>query len=164
MGIVIFVGILNPWAFIPGAIAAIGMLLLRYQFAPGSRDLKRLVGTTRSPVYSHLTSSIHGLKVIRSYHAEQMCCNEFFRYLQDNTRVYFLTLILNRWAAYRFDWLSLFFVALVTILAVVLRITQRQFSTADIALTFSLSVNLVGLLQWTIRFLSKNLSPTIAVF
>ncbi len=151
---VIFVGILNPLAFIPAGIAGIGMLILRYQFAPGSRDLKRLAGTTRSPVYSHLTSSIHGLKVIRSYHAEQMCCDEFFRYLEDNTRVTFLINILTRWAAMRFDWISIIFITLVTLLAIVARITHRQFSPADIALTLSLSVNMMGLLQWTIRFIS----------
>jgi len=152
--VVIFVGILNPLAFIPAGIAGIGMLILRYQFAPGSRDLKRLAGTTRSPVYSHLTSSIHGLKVIRSYHAEQMCCDEFFRYLEDNTRVTFLINILTRWAAMRFDWISIIFITLVTLLAIVARITHRQFSPADIALTLSLSVNMMGLLQWTIRFIS----------
>jgi ATP-binding cassette subfamily C (CFTR/MRP) protein 4 len=130
------------------------MLILRYQFAPGSRDLKRLAGTTRSPVYSHLTSSIHGLKVIRSYHAEQMCCDEFFRYLEDNTRVTFLINILTRWAAMRFDWISIIFITLVTLLAIVARITHRQFSPADIALTLSLSVNMMGLLQWTIRFIA----------
>jgi ATP-binding cassette subfamily C (CFTR/MRP) protein 4 len=164
LSIVIFVGILNPWAFIPAAIGGIGMVLLRYQFAAGSRDLKRLAGTTRSPVYSHLTSSIHGLKVIRSYHAEQMCCDEFFRHLEDNTRVTFLITILSRWAAQRFDWLSLSFIALITILAVVARITQRQFSAADIALTLSLSVNLMSLLQWTVRFVSPNLFHEVQRF
>jgi ATP-binding cassette subfamily C (CFTR/MRP) protein 4 len=148
LGTVIFVGLINLWAFIPAAIAGI----CRHQFAPGSRDLKRLLGTTKSPVYSHFTSTIHGLKVIRSYRAERMCCDEFLRHLEDNTRVSFLINILNRWVALRFDWISILFVALVTILAVVARITQQQFSAADIALTLSFSINLVGLLQWTIRF------------
>ncbi len=148
----ILVGLINPWAFIPGVIASIAMVFLRYRFAPCSRDLKRLAGTTRSPVYSHLTSSIHGLKVIRSYHAEQMCCDEFFHYLEDNTRTSYLLNVLNRWAAQRFDWISIVFITLVTILAIVARITQQQLSSADIALTLSFSVSLMGLLQWTIRF------------
>jgi len=127
------------------------MIALRYQFSPGSRDLKRLIGITRSPMYSHMTSSIHGLKVIRSYHAELICGEQFFRYLEDNTRVAFLINTLNRWAAMRFDWLSILFITLVTGFAIIARITQQKFSAADIALTLTLSVNLMGLFQWTIR-------------
>jgi ATP-binding cassette subfamily C (CFTR/MRP) protein 4 len=128
------------------------MFILRYVFVPCSRDLKRLSGTTRSPVYSHLSSSIRGLKVIRSYHAERMCYDEFARYLDDNTRTTFLLTVLARWAALRFDLISTIFIAVVTILSLVARNTQGQFSTADIALTLSLSIHLMGLLQWTIRF------------
>ena len=164
MGVVILVGVLNPWAFIPAAIAGIAMLLLRYQFAPGSRDLSRLAGTTRSPVYSYMTSTVHGLKVIRSYHAEQLCCDQFFRYLEDNTRVTFLITVLARWAALRFDWVSITFVALVTALAIVARMTQQQFSAADIALTLTLSLNLLGLLQWTIRFVRQNSLDIVLFF
>ena len=68
------------------------MLFIRYRFARCLRDLKRLEGITRSPIYSYLTSTIHGLKVIRSYHAENMCLSEFFSHLDDNTRVNYLFL------------------------------------------------------------------------
>ena len=127
------------------------MLSIRHRFARCSRDLKRLESITRSPVYSYLSSTIHGLKVIRSYHAETMCSNEFFAHLDDNTRASYLFLTTNRWVAVRFDWITLFFIAIVTALALIVRIMGRQFSTADIALTLSYSLNLMGFLQWTIR-------------
>jgi hypothetical protein len=63
-----------------------------------------------------------------------------------------LLLVTSRWAAIRFDWISLSFIVLVTLLSMIVRITRRQFSAADIALTLSYSLNLMGLLQWTIRF------------
>jgi ATP-binding cassette subfamily C (CFTR/MRP) protein 4 len=154
LGSVVLVGLLNPWAFIPAAFAASGMLFIRYRFSRCLRDLKRIEGVTRSPVYSQLTSSIHGLKVIRSYHAENVCCNEFFHNLDDNTRANYLLLTTNRWAAIRFEWIAFTFVVFVTILAMTVRLTQREFSPADIALTLSYSLNLMGLLQWTIRFIS----------
>lgn len=95
---------------------------------------------------------MHGLKVIRSYHAEQMCSTEFFSYLDENTRANHLIYAASRWAALRFDWISLLFITLVTILSMILRITgYRYFSTADIAMTLSYSLGLMGLLQWTIR-------------
>jgi ATP-binding cassette subfamily C (CFTR/MRP) protein 4 len=127
------------------------MLFIRHRFARCSRDLKRLESTSRSPVYSHLTSTIHGLKVIRSYHAEKICLDEFCAHLDDHTRVSYLVLILNRWAAVRFEWIALSFIAAATILALVIRISGQQFSAADIALTLSYSLNLTAIFQWAIR-------------
>ncbi|CAF1530219.1 unnamed protein product, partial [Rotaria sp. Silwood1] len=150
LGTIILVGLINLWSFIPAIIASSGTLFLRYRFASCSRDLKRLVGTTRSPVYSQLTSTIHGLKVIRSYHAENISSKEFHSHLDNNTRVIYLMAILNRWSAMRFDWISLIFIALVIILAIILRMSQHHFSTAEIALTFTYSISLMGLFQWTI--------------
>jgi ATP-binding cassette subfamily C (CFTR/MRP) protein 4 len=163
IGTVALVGILNPWSFIPAVFAATGMLFLRYRFAQCLRDLKRIEGITRSPVYSQLSSTIHGLKVIRSYHAENISSKEFLHNLDDNTRVNYLLLTTNRWAAIRFDWIACLFIIIVTILAMVVRITREQFSAADIALTLSYSLNLMGLLQWTIRFVRIKIILIICV-
>ncbi|CAF2965891.1 unnamed protein product [Rotaria sp. Silwood2] len=151
LGTVMLVCILNPWSFIPAGIGLCSMLIIRHRFAQCSRDLKRLDGTTRSPIYSHLTSTINGLKVIRSYHVEQMCSNEFLHHIDNHTRVHYLILTTNRWAAIRFNWISFIFLALVTFLALIIRIYKQEFSTADIALTLSYCLNLMGLFQWTVR-------------
>ena len=142
---------LNPWSLVPAGAAAIAMLFVRYRFARCSRDLKRLESTSRSPIYSYLTSTIHGLKVIRSYHAEKTCLAEFFAHLDNNTRANYLYLTTNRWAAIRLDWVALFFIATVTILSMIARITGRHFSAADIALTLSYSLNLTTVFQWSAR-------------
>ncbi|CAF4171025.1 unnamed protein product [Rotaria sp. Silwood2] len=133
---IVLVIFLNPWSFIPAIIAASGMLFVRYRFAPCSRDLKRLVGTTR---------------IIRSYHAENICSEEFHYHLDNNTRVNYLIATLNRWSAMRFDWVSIIFIALIIVLAIIVRISQQQFSAVEIALTLTYSLNLMGLFQWTIR-------------
>ena len=151
VGTVALVGMLNSWAFIPATLAGLTMLLLRSRFARGLRDLKRIEGVTRSPVYSQVTSTIHGLHVIRSYQAEKISYNEFLNNLNDNTRANYLILTTNRWAAIRFDWVALLFIICVTLLAMMARIFQQQFSAADIALTLAYSLNLMGLMQWTIR-------------
>jgi ATP-binding cassette subfamily C (CFTR/MRP) protein 4 len=133
------------------------MLIIRYRFARCFRDLKRLEGITRSPIYSYLSSTIHGLKVIRSYHAEQMCSKQFLSHLDDNIRAYFLIITTERWAAMRFDWVTFIFISLVTSFSMFARIYYQQFSTADIVLTLSYSLNLIGIFQWTIRFDDKRL-------
>lgn len=130
----------------------IGMWYIRYRYARCSRDLKRLESTTRSPVYSYLASTLHGLKVIRSYHAEKICLAEFHGYLDDNTRANYLSVTTNRWAAVRFDWTTFFFITFVISTGLIVRINGQQFSAADIAISLSYSFTLMGLLQWTIRY------------
>ena len=150
-GTVVLVGWLNPWSFIPAIISVISMMYIRHRYAQCLRDLKRLEGVTRSPVYSHLTSTLHGLKVIHSYHAEAMCSEQFLYHVNDNSRVNYLLCTVNRWAAVRFDWVTLSFIALVTLLAMVVRVLQNHLSAADIALMLTYSLQLMGTLQWTIR-------------
>lgn len=129
-----------------------GMLYLRSRLAPCSRDLKRLVGTTRSPVYSQVTSTVNGLQLIRSYGAEHVSLQEFHHHLDNNTRVTFLIATLNRWSAMRFDWISLCFIGLVIISAIVVRMYQYQLSSVEMALTLTYSITLMGIFQYTIRF------------
>jgi hypothetical protein len=57
----------------------------------------------------------------------------------------------------RFDWVTFTFLSLVTIFSMFVRIYYQQLSTADVALTLAYSLNLMGLLQWTIRFDKKRL-------
>jgi ABC transporter transmembrane region len=127
------------------------MLILRYRFAPCSRDLNRLNSTTLSPIYSYYNAMIHGLQVIRSYHVEDMCSDVFLQLVDDNTRVKFLVLTIDRWAAMRFDFVSFIFLVLVTCSSLIVRIYQQSLSSADIALTLSFTLKLMILFQWTVR-------------
>ena len=127
------------------------MLFLRQYFAQCSQDLKRLESISRSPIYSYLSSTINGLQVIRSYRAETICSNEFLSLLDENTRANFLIVNSARWIGFRFDWITVVFIGFVTIFALIVRIFGQQFSMAEIALTLSFSLNLMGVLQWTIK-------------
>jgi hypothetical protein len=73
----------------------------------------------------------------------------FARCLRDLKRIEGISR--SRWAAIRFDWITIIFIALVTILAMLVRVVQNHLSTSDIALILSYSLNLMGTLQWTIR-------------
>lgn len=132
------------------------MIYVRTRFAQCLRDLKRIDGLARSPVFSYLSSTIQGLQVIRSYHAEQMCSAEFLTHLNNHSRVTHLIALVNRWAAIRFEWITIMFVSLVTFLAMTVRVVQHQLSAGDIALILSYSLNLMGLLQWSIRSGQKH--------
>lgn len=128
------------------------MLFVRSLLASCSRDLKRLESVTRTPVYSYLASSILGVRVIRSYRVENMCSTHFFSYLDVNTCVNHLLFTVNRWSAFRFDWITAGFIASVTFLAILVQTLQNLLSPVDVALTLSYSLSLMGLLQWSLRY------------
>ncbi|KAB0340790.1 hypothetical protein FD754_022826, partial [Muntiacus muntjak] len=60
-----------PWIAIPVIPLGIIFFFLRRYFLETSREVKRLECSTRSPVFSHLASSLRGLWTIRAYKAEQ---------------------------------------------------------------------------------------------
>ncbi|KAG5204281.1 hypothetical protein JEQ12_002257 [Ovis aries] len=71
-----------PWTAIPVIPLGIIFFVLRWYFLRTSRDVKRLECTTRSPVFSHVASSLRGLWTIRAYKAEQRF-QELFDAYQD---------------------------------------------------------------------------------
>lgn len=141
----------NPWSLITTTLAIIGLLFIRQHLAPCSLDLKRLESVTRSPLYSYLTSSFQGAQIIRCFKEQKSCSKRFLTYLDTNTSVNYLLCTINRWAAFRFDWVTAFFIACVTLLAVTMHTLRAQMTPVDIALTLFYSLNLMGLLQWSIR-------------
>ena len=122
MGTILLVGLINPWSFIPAGFGLLGMLIVRHRSARCFRDLQRIQGMIRSPVYSYLSATIHGLKVIRSYCAEKICLKEFLYHLDNHSRANFLIIAVERWAAVRLEYLTLMFLMFVTIFSVFVRL------------------------------------------
>uniref|UniRef100_A0A8C5FVQ8 Cystic fibrosis transmembrane conductance regulator n=1 Tax=Gadus morhua TaxID=8049 RepID=A0A8C5FVQ8_GADMO len=77
IGVIVVSAMVVPWILILVVPLLIIFLFLRRYFLQTSRDIKRLEGTTRSPVFSHLSSSLHGLWTIRAFRAEQRFQNVF---------------------------------------------------------------------------------------
>lgn len=141
----------NPWSLISTGVAIVGLLFVRQHLAPCSLDLKRLESVTRTPLYSYLTSSFQGAQIIRAYKAGETCSKRFLTHLDTNTSVNYLLCTINRWAAFRFDWVTAFFIGCVTLLAVFIHTLRGNLTPVDMALTLFYSLNLMGLLQWSIR-------------
>uniref|UniRef100_A0A672ZR01 Cystic fibrosis transmembrane conductance regulator n=1 Tax=Sphaeramia orbicularis TaxID=375764 RepID=A0A672ZR01_9TELE len=71
LGVICVAASVIPLILVP-VIPLLGVFLwLRRYFLRTSRDIKRLESTTRSPVFSHLSSSLQGLWTIRAFGAEE---------------------------------------------------------------------------------------------
>ncbi|XP_045018394.1 ATP-binding cassette sub-family C member 4-like isoform X2 [Bubalus bubalis] len=109
-----------PWTAIPVIPLGITFFFLRWYFLETSRDVKRLECTTRSPVFSHLASSLQGLWTIRAYKSEQRFQELFDTYQDLHSEAWFLLLTTSRWLAVYLDVICAIFVTVVAFGALIL--------------------------------------------
>ncbi|KAM9830036.1 ATP-binding cassette sub-family C member 4 isoform 1-T1 [Syngnathus typhle] len=145
--VAVAVGVI-PWILLPVVPLLIVFLFLRRYFLETSRDIKRLESTTRSPVFSHLSSSLHGLWTIRAFRAEGRFQKAFDAHQDMHTAAWFLFLTTSRWFAIRLDAMCSIFVTVTTFGCLLLR---DQLDAGSVGLALSYSITLMGMFQWGVR-------------
>uniref|UniRef100_A0A4W5MMX0 Cystic fibrosis transmembrane conductance regulator n=1 Tax=Hucho hucho TaxID=62062 RepID=A0A4W5MMX0_9TELE len=148
IGVVAVAASVIPWILIPLVPLIIVFLFLRRYFLQTSRDVKRLESTTRSPVFSHLSSSLQGLWTIRAFRAEERFQNTFDAYQDLHSESWFLFLVTSRWFAVRLDGICAVFVTITAFGCLLLR---DQVEAGSVGLALSYAVTLMGMFQWGVR-------------
>uniref|UniRef100_A0A4X2MBL1 Multidrug resistance-associated protein 4 n=1 Tax=Vombatus ursinus TaxID=29139 RepID=A0A4X2MBL1_VOMUR len=137
-----------PWIVIPLIPLFVVFIFLRRYFLETSRDVKRLESTTRSPVFSHLSSSLQGLWTIRAYRAEQRFQELFDAHQDLHSEAWFLFLTTSRWFAVRLDAICAIFVVVTAFGSLVL---AQTLSAGQVGLALSYAITLMGMFQWGVR-------------
>uniref|UniRef100_A0A4W5PLT9 ATP binding cassette subfamily C member 4 (PEL blood group) n=1 Tax=Hucho hucho TaxID=62062 RepID=A0A4W5PLT9_9TELE len=148
LGVIIVAAVVIPWILIPVVPLLIVFLFLRRYFLQTSRDIKRLESTTRSPVFSHLSSSLQGLWTIRAFKAQQRFQQAFDAHQDLHSEAWFLFLTTSRWFALRLDGICSIFVTITTFGCLFLR---DDLKAGSVGLALSYAVTLVGMFQWGVR-------------
>ncbi|CAF0969687.1 unnamed protein product [Rotaria sordida] len=143
-----FIVFIQPLSLI--SLIFVGTILERIRriFSPTIRDIKRLESLGRSPIYSHLSSTIQGVPVIRSFGAQKMSTREFSHYLDEHSRACSIMLIMNRWVAMRVDSVVAAFIGLLTFSML---FVHRNLPVSDLGLILAYSFTLMGTVQWIVR-------------
>ncbi|XP_059740473.1 ATP-binding cassette sub-family C member 4-like isoform X2 [Bos taurus] len=137
-----------PWIAILVIPLGIIFFVLRWYFLRTSRDVKRLESTTRSPVFSHLASSLRGLGTIRAYKAEHKFQKLFDAHQDLHSEAWFLLLMTSRWLAVYLDVICAIFVTVVAFGALIL---TDALNPEEVGLVLSLTITLMGMFQWCVR-------------
>uniref|UniRef100_A0A673TNA9 Multidrug resistance-associated protein 4 n=1 Tax=Suricata suricatta TaxID=37032 RepID=A0A673TNA9_SURSU len=137
-----------PWIAIPLIPLAIIFFVLRRYFLETSRDVKRLESTTRSPVFSHLSSSLQGLWTIRAYKTEERFQELFDAHQDLHSEAWFLFLTTSRWFAVRLDAICAIFVIVVAFGSLIL---AKTLDAGQVGLALSYALTLMGMFQWSVR-------------
>uniref|UniRef100_A0A3B4ZGW4 Multidrug resistance-associated protein 4-like n=1 Tax=Stegastes partitus TaxID=144197 RepID=A0A3B4ZGW4_9TELE len=148
IGVIAVAAVIIPWILIP-VVPLLGIFLcLRCYFLRTSRDIKRLESTTRSPVFSHLSSSLQGLSTIRAFKAQQQFQQMFDAYQDLHSEAWFLFLTTSRWFAVRLDGICSVFVTITAFGCLYLR---EGLEAGAVGLALSYAVTLTGMFQWGVR-------------
>ena len=78
LGSVMVVAVLQYWALVAAVPLFILFLILATYYVRTSREVKRLEAANRSPVYSHVSETLHGLTTIQCLRAEERLLKTFY--------------------------------------------------------------------------------------
>ncbi|KAL7520054.1 hypothetical protein ACHAWX_004806 [Stephanocyclus meneghinianus] len=137
---------------------------VRGAFITTSRELKRMEGLARSPIFAMLSESLSGIATIRSNNALDYF-QQKFRVVHDaHARAFFAFISCSRWLGFRMDSLMFTFLSIATFAAVIVQ--DQKWLNIDpgiLGLALSLLIQLAGLFQWCIRQSAEVVNQMVAV-
>ena len=113
-----------------------------------ARDIKRLEGIAKSPVFSQLSTSLHGLTTIRAFSAQPLLRAEFERIQDLHSSAWFAFISSTRWFGVWLDWMVVVYLACVVYSFLLL---GGDLLGGDVGLAISNCILLTGMLQWGVR-------------
>ncbi|CAI6361980.1 unnamed protein product [Macrosiphum euphorbiae] len=148
IGILIIVGITNPYLIIPTLIIVVIFFKIRKIYMTISQSIKRLEGVTRSPVFTHLNASLQGITTIRAFEAEQILSAEFSIHQDLHSSAWYLFICSSRAFGFWLDLTCLIYISIVTFCFLFI---GKDTYSGNVGLAITQSIGLIGLFQWGMR-------------
>lgn len=139
-------------------------LNVRNIFVTSTRELKRLEGLARSPIFAMIGESLGGIATIRANQSLDYFQAKFEAAHDAHTRAFFSFIAASRWVGFRMDAIMFVFLTLVVYLAVLFQ-DQGWFDIdpAILGLSLSMLLQLAGLFQWCIRQSAEVVNQMVSV-
>ncbi|CAG2162291.1 unnamed protein product [Oppiella nova] len=139
--------IVNWYLIFPAILLCIVVFMCRYFYISAARDIKRLEGLSRSPVYSHVSTTLSGLSTVRAFGAQRMFETQFVRHLNDNTSTFFLFICTSRAFGILMDWVCVLYIGAV----VAFIMSYDDLPGGDAGLALSSALTLTGMTQFGVK-------------
>ncbi|XP_015609831.1 multidrug resistance-associated protein 4 [Cephus cinctus] len=160
-GILLQVVIINWWAIFPISVMGFFYWKIRTIYMATAWNIKRLEGVTKSPVFSHVNSSMSGLATIRASRVQEMVLKDFDGFQDVHTGATYLLIASSTAFGFWLDVVSNVFVAVVTYSFILLD-TGDTFA-GNVGLAISQVLILCGMLQHGMRQSSEMVSQMTSV-
>lgn len=129
-------------------------------FRKALRELQRHESISRSPIFSHATATLQGLETIHAFEKESQFIEQFYKYVDLNGTCDFISNLFLRWAAIRFDALTVVAYLCTGLMIIYMK---NDVSPAMAGLALSFCGQMTGFLQFTIRLFSQTELKFISV-
>jgi ATP-binding cassette subfamily C (CFTR/MRP) protein 4 len=154
---------------LPFTLLAVPLLMwyfwsVRRIFVTSSRELKRLEGLARSPIFAMLSESMGGIATIRSNNAIGFFQAKFKDAHDAHSRAFFAFIAASRWVGFRMDSIVFLFVVLVSYLSVLFHVKNWfPIDPTILGLSLSMLLQLAGMFQWCIRQSAEAVNQMVSV-
>ncbi|KAL3662988.1 hypothetical protein V7S43_011931 [Phytophthora oleae] len=129
-------------------------------FKKTSRELKRLEGITRTPVYNLFSETLSGLPTIRAFRMEKEFSARNRQVVDTNANMYLTYWSASRWLATRLDLLS---VAIIFVVSLYLVATRGKIGSMTSGLSLTYALMLTSVIQWVMRSVDRVDNATTSV-
>ncbi|XP_076290649.1 ATP-binding cassette sub-family C member 4 isoform X2 [Lasioglossum baleicum] len=152
--------IVNVLFLIPIVFLGFIFYWLRKVFLKTSKNIKRMEGMTRSPVFTHLNATLNGLSTIRAYCAQEILRREFDKLQDVHTSTVYMYIVASTAFGFSLDVFSLVFTSLVTFSFLLL---EQSFSGGEVGLAITQVMAMTGMIQWGMRQNAEVANQMMAV-
>ncbi|XP_075065076.1 cystic fibrosis transmembrane conductance regulator isoform X2 [Mixophyes fleayi] len=147
IGAIAVVSILEPYIFLATVPVIIAFILLRSYFLHTSQQLKQLESEARSPIFTHLITSLKGLWTLRAFGRQPYFETLFHKALNLHTANWFLYLSTLRWFQMTIEMIFVIFFCAVAFIS----IATSGAGEDKVGIVLTLAMNIMNTVQWAVN-------------
>eukprot|EP01088_Endostelium_zonatum_P014666 TRINITY_DN3301_c1_g2_i1.p1 TRINITY_DN3301_c1_g2~~TRINITY_DN3301_c1_g2_i1.p1 ORF type:complete len:682 (-),score=141.88 TRINITY_DN3301_c1_g2_i1:2-1972(-) len=129
-------------------------------YIASSREIKRLDGVSRSPIYAHFTETLHGVTTIRAFSNQRMFIESNEAKVDRNLKAHYASFVSNRWLGVRLEVIGSLIVGFAALFAVV---EKDNVDPGLAGLSISYSLTITGILNWMVRQVADMETQMVSV-
>mmetsp|Transcript_42910 Transcript_42910/g.71422 ORF Transcript_42910/g.71422 Transcript_42910/m.71422 type:complete len:1444 (-) Transcript_42910:118-4449(-) len=154
------ISVFFPWFLVALVPIGVAYWFVQQYYRRTSRELQRLESVSKSPLFAHFSETLSGVSTIRAYGMSARFTDLNDERTDVNNRAFYLLNAANRWLGLRLDILG----GLVMLTACLLAVIQRNaISPAYVGLVVSYTLNITGVLNWSVRMSTEVESKLTSV-
>ncbi|XP_068132529.1 cystic fibrosis transmembrane conductance regulator isoform X3 [Hyperolius riggenbachi] len=147
IGAITVVSIMEPYIFLATVPVIIAFILLRSYFLHTSQQLKQLESEARSPIFTHLITSLKGLWTLRAFGRQPYFETLFHKALNVHTANWFLYLSTLRWFQMTIEMIFVIFFCAVAFISIATSGAGQE----KVGIVLTLAMNIMSTLQWAVN-------------
>ncbi|XP_012274704.1 probable multidrug resistance-associated protein lethal(2)03659 [Orussus abietinus] len=138
----------NPIFLVPILILGTVFYWIRKVYLKTSKNVKRLEGMTRSPVFTHLNATLNGLATIRAYGTQDILKQEFDKFQDVHTSSWYMFIVTSTAFGFSLDVFCFIFITVVTFSFL---LPSDSSTGGQVGLAITQIMSMTGMIQWGMR-------------